>query len=586
MKKFAFKNLKIFWKFFLSQIAAIIFLALFLGIATTYIVEDALSDDHYLYADTTTNAICGEINYNITEYDNFFLLNIVNSEIFTRYFNNAEELNSTIERKFLVQFYQMQTLREPIISAYAYTYRENLYYATAANCELVEDESHFISDYIKQNYYDIYSNTNSGRFVVFEDQPGSIFYIRAIYSEFLFTYQGVFVAELDSNTFFNSFLQEQLPEKGNISIIYNDKVQVYSTANNIILQEHLAVNETSEFLPLNINGEEYLLHSNLTQDENWHVAYHVSNKDLYYKVDDILITITVAILAYLILALVVTFLVSSNLTSNIRQLAKQIQGIREGKLLKPKSKPGKDEIGELSKAFSDMSSQMDTVMTKLVNEQAKQEKLQNELLNAQYSKLLAQINPHFLYNVLESVNGYAKNKGELEIAAVMQKLGALMRSSIQENKDIIYLEDEISYIEDYFSIYEFMLQDRVSIIYDIGADVEKAKIPHLILQPIAENAIKHSAEHMSEKCFIAITAFSEGNDLNIIISDNGLGIEESVLDNLFSEKAQKYKARAHIGINSVNKRLKILYGEEYGLSVNSVINEGTVVTVKLPLQFD
>ena len=587
MNKFKLKRFTIFWKFFASQIATIIFLGIILIIATVYLVCNNLREDLLLYANTTLKSISTETNHVAKEYDNFFFLNIMNSQVFSQSLNNSKELKSKKLRKFLLQFYQMQLYKESITSMYAYTPNHNLYYARSANCDLLTDENHFIKNYLDKNYDNLIKNNKNGEFFVLNNTPDSIFYIRSIYSEFLFEYEGLLVVEINANDFYKSILQNFAPKKGDILITNDAGRVIYNSSNLQDIPTISPDNLTNNFTTIKINNVNYSVLTINVEDKLFNITYYIENSEMYNKLSNMLIINTILIVSYLILALIVTFYVSSNLTSGIRQLAKNIKYIHDGKLFFSKRSHSNDEIGELEDAFYEMSSQLESIMHKLVAEQSKKEQLEHELLIAEYNKLLSQINPHFLYNVLESINAYSKNINQYEIASIIQKLGLLMRNNLQSQGNFTKLQCEIEYITNYISIYNFMLGGRIELVCDIDDNLMNCKIPKLILQPLVENTIKHSVEHTNNTCLLYISTYQKNNDLVLEVSDDGLGISDDILQTIKDGRYHQNKKdnRTHIGLSSINKRIETLYGTSYGLSIHSEIDVGTVVTVTIPLDY-
>jgi two-component system sensor histidine kinase YesM len=205
---------------------------------------------------------------------------------------------------------------------------------------------------------------------------------------------------------------------------------------------------------------------------------------------------------------------------------------------------------------------------------------------AELKSLRMQINPHFLYNTLESINWMARIKGAPEIGDMVKALGDLMRVSIS-GEDFIPVGEEVGNVVNYLKIQNFRYGDRFEIRIHIEPDIEKILVPKLILQPIVENAIVHGLEEKVGNGRIEITGVLEEGNIVITVADNGVGMEEEkaavILDD-GGEEAAHSDNHTHIGLKNVDRRIKLYYGQQYGLSVASVPGSGTTVRAVLPME--
>lgn len=163
-------------------------------------------------------------------------------------------------------------------------------------------------------------------------------------------------------------------------------------------------------------------------------------------------------------------------------------------------------------------------------------------------------------------------------------LGTLLRTSISGKEQEVTLEKEIEYISRYLALQQTITGDRMNWDMDIEREAEGCCVPKLILQPIVENSLIHGIEDMTENAMIFIAAKIREEKLMIEVSDNGKGMDESVVKGLLNlaEDQKDTNDRAHIGVNSVKRRIQILYGESYGLEIQSAVDAGTVVRLVLP----
>lgn len=208
---------------------------------------------------------------------------------------------------------------------------------------------------------------------------------------------------------------------------------------------------------------------------------------------------------------------------------------------------------------------------------------------AELNVLQNQINPHFLYNTLESIRGKALAQGDHEIALMTESLSSIFRYSISTGEDIVTLGEEIKNIESYFKIQQFRFDDRINLILDISEeDKDTCLMPKLTLQPLVENAIYHGLEQKLTGGEIRISLKKTSYNYIIKISDNGVGVKEGSLweiqDKIKNISRSSLESRSGSGIALVNanSRIKLMFGETYGLSFYSTLGQGTDVEIILP----
>ncbi|MGN6712330.1 sensor histidine kinase [Anaerocolumna jejuensis] len=212
---------------------------------------------------------------------------------------------------------------------------------------------------------------------------------------------------------------------------------------------------------------------------------------------------------------------------------------------------------------------------------------------AEYLALQNQINPHFLYNTLEGIRSEALCAGISEVARMTEALSSFFRYTISHVEHLVTLEEELNNVKNYFIIQQFRFEDRLSISIDTGSEEEEllsARIPKLTLQPVVENAIYHGLEEKLGKGIVRIKIEGTGKRLIITISDNGLGMPEEKVIALNKKlraisldgMKQEDTGKSGIALINVNSRIKLLFGDEYGLYIYSTQNEGTDVEITIP----
>lgn len=239
------------------------------------------------------------------------------------------------------------------------------------------------------------------------------------------------------------------------------------------------------------------------------------------------------------------------------------------------------EMSIMSQEFNSMLDEIDNLTHRLIDTssmlyQSELEKKQSEL-----AFLQSQINPHFLYNTLESIKGIAAVRGVDEIKEMTKALSQIFRYSVNGIKDV-HLIEEVRIVKSYIQIQQIRFVNRFEVIYNFTEEALECNMPKMILQPVVENAIYHGLEPMLEKGILYISAKTDKENLLISIADNGVGIEKTTLQKLKNEMDQK-AGKTGIGIVNVHNRLKIKYGEGYGISIDSNPRKGTEINIKIPL---
>lgn len=243
---------------------------------------------------------------------------------------------------------------------------------------------------------------------------------------------------------------------------------------------------------------------------------------------------------------------------------------------------GSDEITELYKDLNIMINSLQHLITTVYEEQVQKEKLNSRQKEVEFKMLASQINPHFLYNTLETIRMKARCNGERDIEELVKMLAKIMRRNIQAGDNLVTLKSELELVEYYLKIQQYRFGERISFHINLYCNVEELKIMPLIIQPIVENAFIHGLEAKEGEGEITI-AVQITDKLYIIVQDNGIGMNKEKLEEIINSLNDYSRlTRSSIGLNNVNQRIKLLYGDEYGLVIDSEENAGTRIAIHLP----
>lgn len=380
-----------------------------------------------------------------------------------------------------------------------------------------------------------------------------------------------------------------IQNNGNKSIYILDdegNIIIGNNGSNITLDKGLIkeiLNEKEKKITTYMNNEKQILISRSLSDYNWCVLYLFNYSEIEKRTSEVRRHIFAWIIILLMIFVLLTILFSQKLTKRINVLINKMKKVENGDLEITEKIMGHDEIGVADFHFN----QMVYTLENLINENYVQQLEQRE---AELNALQFQINPHFLYNTLEAINSLAAINEDYEICEISQKLGEMFKYSINSHKgrELTTLKKEIEHIKNYIYIQSIRFQDKFEVFYDISNNVRQYKILRFILQPLVENAIVHGFKNKREKGCIEIAAHKEEELLVISVEDDGVGMEQLRVEELnqyINENQEHLKQgyKRSVGVKNVNMRIKLAYGEQYGITINSEKYLGTRVVIKLPI---
>lgn len=236
---------------------------------------------------------------------------------------------------------------------------------------------------------------------------------------------------------------------------------------------------------------------------------------------------------------------------------------------------GSSEIRHLGHSVQQSYEQIDSLMKKIILEH-------NERRKSELDALQSQINPHFLYNTLESITWMVEGEHNDKAVFMITQLAKLFRISLSKGRTVITVKDELQHAQSYMNIQKVRYKNAISVVFDVAPEISSYCIVKLVLQPILENSINYAVNDMDDDGVIKVTG--ELKDGNVILSviDNGIGMSEEQMDSVLTDENQEHKHGSGVGLVNVNKRLQLFFGKEHGLKVESKLDEGTKVTISIP----
>lgn len=429
-----------------------------------------------------------------------------------------------------------------------------------------EGGSYTISPNLVQNYLDVGEKT----VIAFSRQINDVKTFKKI---------GLVSIDIDQNYINGIYKYLKLRNTGEMVLINKDGSVISSNSivkvpKDTFSKENMKIlsQNTAGYFRKEIEGKDMLIAYNTSKKTGWKIVQIVPYDDVMR--DGIYLrnfTIIIAII-FSIVAVIVSIRFASYITGSLYKLIDAMAEVEKGRFDLKVEVEFDDEVGKLGKGFNHMIKKIEQLIDEVYKTEIKEKE-------AQISALQSKINPHFLYNTLDTIHWIGRMEEAPRTSEMIQALSDLFRLSLGKDEYIIKIEDEKEYLKNYVLIQKIRYEDQVDIEMDIDLDIYQYSIVKMILQPIVENALIHGMEDMEKKGRIKISGYKEGENIIFCITDNGRGMDESVVNQILDEENKKTKG---LGIKNVDDRIKLYFGKKYGLDIKSQINKGTVVQITIP----
>lgn len=363
-----------------------------------------------------------------------------------------------------------------------------------------------------------------------------------------------------------------LDAKGNI-VYHPQQQQLY---NELQTENISLIMDTDEDTVLTGTGNNGKLYSISRSDKTgWTVVDCTNVRELLSKSRQAQSIYVLTAVVLVIVALLFSRFMARSITLPIQKLRDSMKKVQEGDFsVSDVVVDSRNEIGSLTKSFDVMTHRIQELMEQNVHEQ--EQKRKSEL-----KALQSQINPHFLYNTLDSIIWMAEGKKNEEVVLMTASLARLLRQSISNEDETVSIGQEIQYAKSYLTIQKMRYKDKLEFEIDVDPSVNMIPIVKLVLQPIIENAIYHGLKYKESKGMILVKGYRQGDNAVLEVKDDGVGMDEETLSHIFEKHKVNYHSNG-VGVYNVQKRLVLYYGKDYGLHYQSKKGEGTTVTVVIP----
>jgi len=404
---------------------------------------------------------------------------------------------------------------------------------------------------------------------------GTLSMQRAVFDIETTAYLGFFVVLTDSG-FFQEMLSPLVQEYGAV-ILFDGKQEVFTIGTILQQDEPIAGNALPD-------------HYRDTGAANrWTSVVLVSRTALDRSLGGARLAVAVIILLCIVLALAAAFFQSRRVTRGLSRLTASIKDLGTGKFDAVVPLGGGAEVIELGREFNLMTVRLEGMLADLARERAAKQEIELRSLEAEYRNLQAQLNPHFLYNALETINSTAKLDNSPRAAALTRALSVLLRGALSRDGDRVTLATESFYLDSYLLFAKTIHGDSLSIDMDMDRELEALWVPRFILQPLAENALRHAFPAGIKGASLVIRSDrDESGSVRLSVADNGQGIDEDRMRVIIHAMVEGPEdegpagQEGGVGLRNIHRRIRIRCGIPYGVELVSTPGKGTVVHILLP----
>ncbi len=405
---------------------------------------------------------------------------------------------------------------------------------------------------------------------------------------------GVVAADIEESAI-TDFVEREINEKGyfllldvNNEVIYQSRNDAFSSnlQNDVLKQivnDDTDDSETSN-APRTILTPKVLVVYQKSPTTQWKIVGVIPTDSIYHSVNNIVGLTISMIIIFGAVAIYTSLYLSKKYTTPITNMQESMKQVEDGDLQVYLEPTGEDEFANLAKSFNHMVKRIRALINIVYEKQAL-------LRKSEYKALEAQINPHFLYNSLDSIIWLLKMKQPDDAITMLNNLVILFRIALSKGNELIYIQKEIQHIESYLIIQSMRYSKKFDYQLDVPEKLLKFKTLKLLLQPLVENAIYHGLSESKPKLSIRIEVSETDERIEFKVMDNGAGIPEETLEQLQksminNDAATSKNESESYGLRNVNGRIKAYFGDEFGLEINSVYQEGTTIIVSIPKAYD
>lgn len=397
---------------------------------------------------------------------------------------------------------------------------------------------------------------------------------------------GSIIIRVNENLFSDVYRNIDLGQGTEIFIVNAEGTVVSTRNNNIRFNEKYPEAEliqkiredsdsTNESFELAIAEEKNMTAYSPIKGVGWYVVSTIPFSYLNRETGQIAKDIMGVSLIIFLLAVFLSYIFTKSISDPLNNLVEAMNQVEEGNLEVEIDDQAQDELAEAGSNFNQMVEELKELLED-VKEKEKQKS------NLEFKALQAQINPHFLSNILNTARLLADMQNADNLENFLSSVINLLHLSMNNKEDFITVKKEVEYLKSYLNIQQFRLHNKFDVKFEIEANLMNYKIPRFLLQPDVENSIIHGISAKSGQGLIEIKGFTQNEQVIFTITDDGIGMSESEIENLLNEKKDNKNQFSGIGINNVKERIELYFGREYGIEIESLKGYFTTVKIILP----
>lgn len=382
--------------------------------------------------------------------------------------------------------------------------------------------------------------------------------------------KGVLYVSVDYDSVFQPFYTETMFDNYGLVIEdeYGNTIFTKNTFADDKAAYELNIDQFKALREMENSGYQFI--DRTSNATGWNICVYKPDRLIISSVQPILIIAGVAILVSMFAGITCIHIISEFITKRIKKLQKTMKATETGNLGMVIENDSADEIGDLINGYNSMSKRLDETVNEVYQSKIKEKEYEMRALQAQ-------INPHFLYNSLSMINWKALEADQEDISHITLALSTFYRTALNKGKNILLVKDEIANIKSYLDIQLAMHDNSFDVVYDIDDSILKYETLNLILQPLLENAIGHGIDVKTDgRGEIRIEGKENGDFIDFTVSDNGVGMTKTQAAMILSKSSNGY------GVSNVNERIKLYYGEQYAVKIDSTPGVGTKVMLHFP----
>lgn len=394
---------------------------------------------------------------------------------------------------------------------------------------------------------------------------------------------GVLLMEINMNKIKNVFDKLDLGNSGHVFMLDGDKNIVFHKNKELISTKmkgkflETIINSPKGSLVDYLNDEKTLFIYQTSSVTGWKIVAGISMSRIEQHAGKIKLITIIMLLFGMLFIILISYIISSRITKTISRLMVQMDEVSKGNYHGEVAVESNDEVGMLSKRYNDMVKELNILIKENYLVKLKQK-------DAELNALQSKINPHFLYNTLQSIHSMAVLDRTQDIQKTIENLGELFDYVLYEHGNAVLIKDELRYLRSYLEIYKNRYNRRFDYSIDIDQRIENYIIPKLLLQPLVENALIHGLKDKPEGGYIKVCGEIEGDLVFFCISDNGRGMSDKELESTFKKIYAQNPWGKSIGLRNVYERIHLKYGDIGKFQIETKEREGTSIILKIPIQ--